>query len=60
MIATPAAARILRSLFVGLTLLDLRAMVLAVVLLLVVAILTIALPARRATQVDPIAALRQE
>lgn len=55
-----AVARVLRSLLFGITPNDPAALASAVVVLCVVAVLAATLPARRATRVDPMVALRAE
>jgi predicted permease len=59
-VAAPALARIVRSLLVGFRLWNPTSLVWPVVLLVTVAAIAIAFPARRAANVDPMAALREE
>jgi predicted permease len=59
-VATPALVRIAGSLLVGLRLWNPGTFLCSVFLLLVVTAITIALPARRVANVDPMAALREE
>jgi len=59
-LAAPALARIAGSLFVGFRLWNPARLVWSVVLLVAVAAIAIAFPARRAAKVDPMAALREE
>jgi putative ABC transport system permease protein len=58
--ASFALARLLRGLLVEVSAADPMTYVIVAVLLLVVAVLACALPARRATKVDPLIALRTE
>jgi putative ABC transport system permease protein len=60
MIASLAATRAIRSMLFGVTSLDPISFAAAPILLATVALLACYLPARRATRVDPLAALREE
>ena len=60
LIGAIAASRTLGSLLYGVGALDVPAFALAIIALALVALIACFLPARRATQVDPVIALRSE